>query len=335
MPVRDGGQYLSAAVDSILQQRDVKLELIIVDDHSSDGAIEHLAPDPSLRILPAPSPGIVAALNAGIAAAKYPLIARMDGDDIATPDRLKTQRDYLLANPDVDICGTRVRMFCDDGDVAGGYQLYEKWINGLCRHEEIERAFFIESPIPHPSVMMQRDRILDLGGYHDCAWPEDYDLWCRALLANMRFGKPDSSPLLDWRDQGERLSRTDSRYSKQRFLQCKAYYLSQYLKAQGIKRCTIWGTGPTGLKLHDYLADEGMIINGFIDVNQKMRDRSKRGKPVLVTSEQASNAELGEFKNIPDSIIIVAVSARGARQQIADYLQDCGLLEQQDFILAA
>ncbi|MEM7357918.1 MAG: glycosyltransferase [Pseudomonadota bacterium] len=339
MPVRDGGRYLKAAVNSILQQEDVLLELVLIDDHSQDGAVQALAADDRMTVISSPEPGIVPALNAGIAHARYPWLARMDADDVAAPNRLALQLDYLLANPEVDICATRVRMFREDEEVGQGYQHYEQWINNLHLHADIEREFFIESPLPHPTVMLYRDTLLGLGGYQDCAWPEDYDLWSRALLAGLRFGKPDSAPLLNWRDQGNRLSRTDARYNKQHFLQCKAHYLNQYLQARGIHTCAIWGTGPTGLKLHDYLEQAGMMITQFIDVNPNMSGRKKRGKPVSILRPDASSHELSrmfkEYKGVPDTLIVVAVSARGARQEIGDCLREFDLVEQKDFIFAA
>lgn len=69
LPVRNGGRWLRLAVDSVLGQTWRELELLLIDDCSSDGAIEALPADPRLRILRAPHPGIVAALNHGLALA--------------------------------------------------------------------------------------------------------------------------------------------------------------------------------------------------------------------------------------------------------------------------
>ena len=98
MPVHNCGAYLRTAVDSMLQQQDVLLELIIIDDHSTDQAIQNLPQDPRIRIIKSPQAGIVSALNTGLEHANYPFIARMDGDDIALPGRLYTQLKYLLDN---------------------------------------------------------------------------------------------------------------------------------------------------------------------------------------------------------------------------------------------
>ena len=117
-----------------------------------------------------------------------------------------------MQQPQIDISGTRVLMFSVGSEIGGGYLAYQNWINSLSQHSDIEREFFVESPIPHPSAMFRRALFDELGGYHESAWPEDYDLWCRALLAGKKFGKPEYAQndyLLRWRDHQGRLSRLD------------------------------------------------------------------------------------------------------------------------------
>ena len=337
MPVHNGGAYLRSAVDSILGQQNVQFELIIIDDHSSDNALQALNRNDNVRFISSNRKGIVHALNTGIDAARHPFLARMDADDIAAPNRLETQLRLLLNNPEIDICGTKVRIFREQGSVAAGYRQYQYWINSLCEHQDIEREFFIESPIAHPSAMMKTQSMLKLGGYRDSPWPEDYDLWCRALLHGMKFAKPVNRNLLDWRDHEKRLSRTDRRYATQQFLRCKAHYMTAYLEKRGISHCVIWGAGPTGLKLHDYLEEEGLRVANFIDINPKMSDRLKRGKSVYIVNNDGKPSRDDGFWNQRDSasIIIVAVGARGARSDIRAFLKNKELLEGKDFLFAA
>jgi glycosyltransferase involved in cell wall biosynthesis len=335
MPVHNAGDYLNPAVTSILNQQGVLLELIIIDDHSTDTALSNLPLDSRIERLKSSKRGIVAALSLGLKYARYPFIARMDADDIADSKRLLTQIIHFQGNPELDICGTKVRIFSDQTSIADGYSLYQQWINNLCSAADIERDFFVESPIPHPSAMLRREYINSIGGYIDCEWPEDYDLWCRALLAGAVFGKPGLPDLLLWRDHGDRLSRSDERYSKQMFLRCKAHYLAQYLDNKGVKFCTILGTGPTGLKLHDYLELNGLPVAGFIDINEKLRDRQKRSKAVQILQRLPNDQQLNAHIDQKQSIIIAAVSARGARERIRTYLTSSNLVEQRDYIFAA
>lgn len=331
MPVRNCGNYLAAAVDSILKQHDVLFELLIIDDHSTDIAIQALPEDPRISILKSSGSGIVAALNTGLEHANYPFIARMDGDDIAAPERLVTQLKFLIDNSDIDICGTQVELFSDDGEIGDGYIYYQHWINQLNHHEDIVANFFIESPIPHPTAMLRKSLLVELGAYQDTSWAEDYDLWCRAFIQNKRFGKPKVGPLLQWRDHTTRTSRVQERYSKQQFLQCKAKYLQQYLQQREIDSCEIWGTGPTGLKLHDYLQHLGIQTHRFVDVNPKLEGRQKREKNVSIVSRKLTHTQVAEIS----CMVLVAVSTRGAREEIKNTLLEVKLVEMRDFILMA
>jgi len=333
LPVKDAGDYLAEAVASILAQEQVTLELLIIDDHSKDQAISQLKIDSRCRVLRSPGSGLVDALNYGLAQARYGCIARMDADDIAHPTRLATQLQYMSQHPEVDICGCVVAMF-SEVEVAQGYQHYEKWINSLLTHEQIVRDFFIESPIAHPSAVFNKALIQSIGGYQQGDWPEDYELWCRALMQGCKFGKPCSQPLLYWRDYPTRTSRTDSRYRKRAFIQCKAHALADQLRTQNIQNVLIWGTGPTGLALHDALESEQCEVNGFVDISPKMAGRYKRGKSVHVVNLETDTITPATLLN-PHQHLLVAVAARGAREQMRSYLGAHGWEETKHYTLAA
>ncbi len=333
MPVYNAGAYLRPAVDSILSQTHTTLELLVIDDNSTDNAITRLAVhDPRLKILRSPSQGIINALNHGVEQSKHAIIARMDADDIAAPARLQSQLKILLENPNVDIVGSKVELFRAEQEIGLGYSIYQQWINGLCQHEDIANQIFVESPIPHPTALFYKSTFNYLGGYQDHGWPEDYDLWLRAFLAGLRFAKPEGSALLAWRDHSQRASRVDQRYAKHGFLRCKAHYLARYLTQQkGVKQCSIWGAGPTGLKLHDYLEQEGIRVTHFIDINSTLENRQKRGKAVKVYRPE--NTKL--FSPDAHSICIIAVSARGARGKLKTLFDVQGWRETKDYLFAA
>jgi len=331
MPVCNAGDYLKPAVSSILNQQNVTFELIIIDDGSSDNAISQLRPHANLRIISNQGTGLVDALNTGVEAAYFDLIARMDGDDIAELNRLSTQLDYHLKNPQIDIVGAQITLFQDNGDIGKGYAYYQQWINALTEPDDIHQNFFIESPIPHPTAFFRKETIQQLGTYRDTTWPEDYDLWCRAWLAGKQFGKPNSGSLLMWRDHAIRTSRVQQRYSRDQFLQCKIHYLSVHLKRVRQTDCTIWGTGPTGLKVHDYLEQHDIRVTSFIDINPKQIGSTKRGKPVTII--QQHNIDLDITKQ--QRPLIIAVSARGARQEIETVLIKQDLKALDDYILVA
>jgi glycosyltransferase involved in cell wall biosynthesis len=323
MPVRDGGKHLDIAVQSILEQTHSKLELIIIDDHSTDQSIQNLPQDPRITRLNNPGKGIIDALNFGLEHAlnqtDCEYVARMDADDIAYPERLTRQLEYQRKHAHISIVGAKVRMVGEN--VAEGYRHYEQWINGLTTPKQIALNMYVESPIPHPTVFAHREIWQRLRGYQEHGWPEDYDLWLRAHTQGMRFGKPQAI-LLDWRDQPSRLSRQDERYIKKSFYHAKIHYLAEQRVAT---QFCIWGTGPTALRVHDLLDKHPVQISGFIDVAEKMIGRQKRNKPVLSAWELEKT----------DNFILVAVASRGARDDIRSHLNDRGFNEGSDYLCVA
>ncbi|MEM8875456.1 MAG: glycosyltransferase family A protein [Planctomycetota bacterium] len=111
MPMRDCMPFVEPAVRSVLGQTGVDLELIVVEDGSSDegpAVVERIATeDKRLNMVPGPREGIAPALNVGLAAATGELFCRCDADDAyAPPDRLARQLDFLQTHTDADaVCG--------------------------------------------------------------------------------------------------------------------------------------------------------------------------------------------------------------------------------------
>ncbi len=151
MPVRNGGEYLGEAVDSILAQTHENLELLLIDDHSTDRALARLdKSDPRLKILSSNGRGLVDACNTGFALSKGDFIARMDADDISLPERFRLQLAYLDANQAVDISGCCVDIFSQPG-IQGGLRRYRDWLNSVREPEQVHQQIFIESPLPNPT----------------------------------------------------------------------------------------------------------------------------------------------------------------------------------------
>jgi glycosyltransferase involved in cell wall biosynthesis len=324
MPVRNGGDYLEAAVDSILAQSFSSLELILVDDHSDDAALSRLSTaDPRLVLLENPGRGVSSAFNTGLSHARGELIARMDSDDVSMPDRIECQYNYFQSHPDVDICGACVEIF-SDGEVAGGNIRYQAWLNACRSPAAIHRQLFIESPIPNPTAMFRREAILRLGGYRDPDWPEDYDLYLRADALGMRMAKPQPV-LLRWREHTQRLTRTDQRYDLARFQAAKAHYLSNH-RLRGRGPVVLWGAGPSGRVMHDLLLLEGTPVRGFLEVHPRRIGGRKRGLPVW---------PIEEIDRMQDAFILVAVGAAGARVKIREFMHQRALCEGERYLFVA
>lgn len=324
MPVRDGGAYLREAVDSILSQSFADLELILVDDHSADQAIAALQrSDPRLQLLANPGRGVSSAFNTGLARARGAFIARMDADDLALPERLAQQLAYLDARPDVAICGACVELF-SERPLRGGNLRYQRWLNGCRSPAQIHRQMFVESPLPNPTAMFRRQALLQLGGYADPPWPEDYDLFLRAREAGLRMGKPDAT-LLRWREHEGRLTRRDARYALERFQAAKAHYLARG-PLRGARPVVLWGAGPTGRLMHDLLAAEGVRVEGFLEVDQRKIGGEKRGRPVWPVSR---------LENLEQAMVLVAVGSPGARERIGAHMESLRRIEGDSYLFVA
>lgn len=168
MPVRNGERFLVEAVESVLAQTVSDLELVIVDDGSTDSTPQLLAEiaDPRVRVLTQAPGGLAPAINAGCAAAGAPVIARMDADDVALPDRLERQLAHLDRHPETALLGGGIVLVDEDG-------------------REFDREHASSAPdlserngLVHGTVCMRTEAFRELGGYRlDQA--EDYDLWLR------------------------------------------------------------------------------------------------------------------------------------------------------------
>ena len=108
MPMRDAGEYLQTAVDSVLAQDHRELELLIIDDGSRDGSRERVLAmsDPRIRLIDGPRAGISACLNAGLAQAVGAVVMRCDADDLYPAGRIGRQVAWLRQHPEcVAVCG--------------------------------------------------------------------------------------------------------------------------------------------------------------------------------------------------------------------------------------
>lgn len=182
MPVYKTAPFLREAMDSMLSQTFTDFELIVLNDCSPDNAEEILDEynDPRIvRYLGKENVGLANVLNVGMQMAKGKYIARMDSDDISSPNRLEVQIDYLERHPDIDLCSCGMNLF-------GAME--DQWI----RESDFEtvriNALFF-SPVLHASSVWKRDtfEMLGLRFRQEMVPAEDYDLWCRALSGGLRL----------------------------------------------------------------------------------------------------------------------------------------------------
>lgn len=150
--------YVGAAVGSLLVQTDAHFEIVVVDDGSSDETVQVLEQhaDPRLRVHRAPHQGRVPALLHAAREARGELLAILDADDLALPERLATQRRYLALHPEVALVGSAAIEF--DGR--------EEWLHPVpAGPRAVRRALSRYNPFFLSSVMFRRDVYQALGGF--------------------------------------------------------------------------------------------------------------------------------------------------------------------------
>lgn len=179
MAVRNGGQYLRTAIDSILRQTYQDFRFLIVDDASSDDTREVVQRynDERIELVGLDrNVGQTAALNIGLCHASTPWIARMDADDYSAPTRLEEQMRALDADRSLGCVGTFAWEFRDDPQVVEGT------ITKPEDHGSIRNALLREPPMIHASLVVSRTALLGVGAYDEryryCA---DLDLYDRLL----------------------------------------------------------------------------------------------------------------------------------------------------------
>jgi glycosyltransferase involved in cell wall biosynthesis len=198
MGVWNGAPRVREAVDSVLRQTMDDLELIVIDDGSTDGtpAILGSFRDPRLRVEQRARSGLTSALTVALGLARAPLVARLDADDVALPERFERQRAFLDAHPDIGLLGTGAR----EVDAAGRELAV---VRPPIEDAAIRCALIRRNPFVHSSVMMRRAIVQAVGGY-DPAFPvaQDYDLWMRMSRVTRMANLPQPlvvRRILPWR----------------------------------------------------------------------------------------------------------------------------------------
>jgi glycosyltransferase involved in cell wall biosynthesis len=323
LPVRNEEALLPTALRSILRQTSQDWELIAVDDGSSDETPALLdraaSEDPRIRVIHRPPEGLVPALNAGLKLCRAALVARMDGDDVCHPQRLAIQTRHMREHPATTLVSCQIRHIPRPA-IQAGLLAYEQWQNSLLDHSSIMRDLFVESPFAHPSVLFRKQAILDVGGYVDRGWAEDYDLWLRLAENGAQFARIPET-LLYWRDRPERLTRTGAHCTQEAFRACKIHYLQRsFLK--GEQRVTLWGAGIEGKAWRKALQTEGVDVACWIEIDQRKIGQIIHQAPVI------GNDRLTEAPGK----ILVTVGSKGARAEVRETAAVQGLVEGQDFI---
>jgi len=178
MAVYNEAEYISTAIESILEQTFEDFEFLIIDDGSSDRTpeiIKHYTErDNRIRhFVNKTNKGLSASLNRGIETANGEYIARMDADDRSRPERFKRQVEFLETNLDVHVVGCDVRVIGVNGEYFGDREFPQDGRDPDTLQQEGPQ-------VAHPSVMIRRTSVQAVNGYRTAfRYAQDLDLWIR------------------------------------------------------------------------------------------------------------------------------------------------------------
>ncbi|MCK4620999.1 MAG: glycosyltransferase [Desulfuromonadales bacterium] len=194
MSVHNGEKYLAEAIDSILCQTWTDFEFIIIDDASTDRSqyIINSFSDTRIQYLKNPTNiGLTRSLNIGLGRAKGKYIARIDADDMSTPDRLEVQVECMAKN-DFLLVGSWAYVVNDRGTVI-------RSLRPLSDPKKISFKLLFANSFVHSSCLFEADAVKSLGGYdEDLVYAQDFDLWSRLSRIGALHNVPEF--LCFWRE---------------------------------------------------------------------------------------------------------------------------------------
>ncbi len=230
LPCFEAERTLGAALDSLLAQTYARLEILAIDDASSDRTAAILADyasrDERVRLLSNPSNlGVIGTLDRGVAEARGELIARMDADDVAMPERIERQVAALAARPEIDLLGTAATLIGADGRRPPPPRPLRCLGPGGARF-----AALFATPVMHPTLIARAAvmRAHPYGAAADSLHTEDYETFTRMLSAGAGFGNL-AEPLMRIRIDPDGVSLRHERLQVENFVLCARRYLERTL----------------------------------------------------------------------------------------------------------
>src|SRR4051794_7899141 len=154
MPVRNGARWLGEAIESVLSQTFGDLELVIIDDGSTDDTPcvldEYARRDGRVRVIGQPQLGLASALNRGVREVGAEVIARLDADDRMQPERIERQIGFFRAHPETALLGSWAEKIDEQGRHLG-------WLRPQTRARELIATLQRTNPFIHSSIMVRSE----------------------------------------------------------------------------------------------------------------------------------------------------------------------------------
>lgn len=185
-------EYLKASLESMVHQTLQPDEILVIKDGPLTTELEQVLEEVRKQLETTDSKIVLRtyqfeenvqlgrALRKGVELCKYDFVARMDTDDIACPDRLKKQYEYMTTQEEVAALGGYMEEFCDDNSFSNIKTM-------PCSADEIRTYARFRNPLNHMTVMFRKEAVLMVGNYRHYPFLEDYDLWSRILSMGYRI----------------------------------------------------------------------------------------------------------------------------------------------------
>lgn len=195
---KDRPDFVRLAFESSVQQQTLRpAEVVIVQDgHVPDALAVELtrlavtSPVPVEVVILPENRGLTAALNAGLRACRYPVVARMDADDVSLPERF--ERQWSLIEEGYDLVGTGMVEFEQDPEASGAVRVPPVGSARIRAHARTH------NPFNHPTMMYRASAVARVGGYQPFGRMEDYWLGVRLIAGGARV-ENISDPLVKYR----------------------------------------------------------------------------------------------------------------------------------------
>lgn len=201
--------WLIETIESILNQSYRDFEFIIILDNPLNFELKEIIKNYELKdvrvkvLINSENRGLVYSLNKGLKEAKGKYVVRIDADDIARNDRIEKQIEFLKSNEEYSLIGTNYKMIDESGNII------RDDIKTISNFSLLKRALKYRNIMCHPSYMFIKDDIINIGGYRQVKFAEDYDLVVRLIMNGKKISNIDER-LLYYRVRQNGISKSNS-----------------------------------------------------------------------------------------------------------------------------
>ena len=184
---KEKADYLRLSLDSVFHQTVRADEVVLVEDGKLTPELDVVIAEyqkryPELKVVPfEKNRGLGSALNDGLKECSYDIVARMDTDDIAKPERFEKQLKILEEHPEIDLVTAWIEEFIGTPENITGKRTLPETSEALYNYGKSR------CPANHPVTMYRKKAVMDVGGYQTELFPEDYFLWIKMLQNGSKF----------------------------------------------------------------------------------------------------------------------------------------------------